>query len=73
MVNGLLLCSLDIFEVNKPTQAPHKSNPSSVPRGVVDSYSTLVHVGGGNRCGGVCPVEWCYNTRSLVYLSHGGR
>jgi len=27
--------------------ASHKSNPSSVPRGIVDSY-TLGHVGGSN-------------------------
>jgi len=30
----------------------HKSNPSSIPRGIVDSYSTLGHVGEGNSCGG---------------------
>ena len=29
--------------------ASHKSNPSSMPQGVVDSY---FHMGGGNRCGG---------------------
>jgi len=30
--------------------ASHKFNPSSVPQGYMDSYSTLAHVGGGNRC-----------------------
>jgi len=35
-----------------PRTAFHKSKPSSVPRGIVDSYSTLRHVGGGNSCGG---------------------
>jgi hypothetical protein len=35
-----------------PRTASHKSNPSSVPRGIVDSYCTLGHVGGGNSCGG---------------------
>ena len=34
-----------------PLEASHKSNPSSVSQGYVDSYSTLRHVGGGNRCG----------------------
>jgi hypothetical protein len=29
-----------------PRTASHKSNPSSLPRGIVDSYSTLGHVGG---------------------------
>jgi hypothetical protein len=32
--------------------ASHKSNPLSVTRGIVDLYSTLGHVGGGNGCGG---------------------
>jgi len=35
-----------------PRTASHKSNSSSVPRGIVDSYSTLGHVGGVNICGG---------------------
>ena len=29
----------------------HKSNPSSVPWGIIDMYSILGHVGGGNSCG----------------------
>jgi len=32
--------------------ASHKSNPSSVPWGIVDSYSTVGHVGDSNICGG---------------------
>jgi hypothetical protein len=41
----------------QPRTASHKSNPSSVPRGIVDSYSTLVHVGGGNSFGGYTPIR----------------
>ena len=38
----------------KGISASHKSNPSSVPQGYVDSYSTLGHMrGGNNRCGGI--------------------
>jgi len=33
-------------------QASHKPNPTTIPRGIVDSYSTIVHVRGGNSCGG---------------------
>jgi len=36
------------FEVT----ASHKTKPSSVTRHIVDLYSTLGHVGGGNSCGG---------------------
>jgi len=36
----------------KDKQATHKSNPSSIPQGYVDWYSTLGYMGGGNRCGG---------------------
>ena len=35
-----------------PHIASHKSNPSSALRSIMDSYSTLGHVGGGNSCGG---------------------
>jgi hypothetical protein len=35
----------------RPRTASHKSNPLSVPRGVImDSYSTLGHVVGSNSC-----------------------
>ena len=34
------------------TNAFHKSNPSTVLQGIVDSYSTLGHVRGGNSCEG---------------------
>jgi len=34
------------------TQASHKSNPSSITRGIVKSYCTVSHVGGGNSCRG---------------------
>jgi hypothetical protein len=34
------------------TLASHKSNLSSIPQGYLDSYSTIGHVGGGDRCGG---------------------
>jgi len=36
------------------TFASHKSKPSSVPQGIVDSYfyCTVGHVGGSNSCGG---------------------
>jgi hypothetical protein len=40
-----------ISREQNPLHASHKSKPSSVPQGVVDSYSALGHVGGGNRCG----------------------
>jgi hypothetical protein len=32
--------------------ASHKPNPLTVPQGIMDSYSTLSHVGGSNSCGG---------------------
>jgi hypothetical protein len=32
-------------------KASHKSKPSSVSQDTVDSYFTMGHVGGGNRCG----------------------
>ena len=42
--------------LNKPLlqrfRASHKSNPSSVPRGIMDLYSTLGHVEFSNSCGG---------------------
>jgi hypothetical protein len=47
---------LDKMESTKPLVllefSSLKSNPSSVPQGIVDSYSTLSHMGGGNSCGG---------------------
>ena len=35
----------------KEKHASHKSNHSTAPQGYVDWYSTLGHMGGGNRCG----------------------
>jgi len=40
----------------------HKTNPSSIPQGYVDSYSTLGHMGGGNRCGGILWWELLWHT-----------
>jgi len=42
----------DRYDETNSRSASHKSKPSSVPRGIVDSYSTLDHEGGGNSCGG---------------------
>jgi len=47
------------------------SKPSSVLRGVVDSYSIVGHVGGGNRFGGL--LRHTLNIVAMVYPSQGGR
>jgi hypothetical protein len=49
-VTAVLITGLSLWVIH--SQASHKSNPSSVSQGVVDSYSTLGHVEGGNSCGG---------------------
>ena len=36
----VMLCCVDP-DVRKPSDASHKSNPSSVPRDIIDSYSAL--------------------------------
>jgi len=36
-----------------PAETSLNSNPSSAPQDYVYGYSTLGHVGGGNRCGGI--------------------
>jgi len=56
----------------------HKSNPSSVPQGYVDSYSTLITCVTWEAVTGVegYPDEGYYDTLAsgaLVYPSQGGR
>ena len=58
--------------------ASYKSNPSSVPRGIVDSYSTLpwvtwdaATVVGGITCWGL--LRHVLANGALVYPSQGGR
>jgi hypothetical protein len=46
----------------------HKSNPSSICRGIIDLYCTQVHVGGGNSCGGYTLMGVGYDTRWLAGL-----
>jgi hypothetical protein len=54
------------FLYNFCLKTSHKSSPSSVPRGIVDSYSYsfLGHMGGGNNYGGY--------TRMGVATTHAG-
>jgi hypothetical protein len=52
---------------SKPYLASHTSNPSAIPQGYVDSYSTLGHVGGGTGVQGH-PDEGYYDTHWLAVL-----
>ena len=49
-ITSLIL--IEAYSRLTPVIASYKSNPSSIPRGTVDSYSTLGHVGGGKSCEG---------------------